>query len=120
MSELRKLSIYRNGKIRTTVKPRELYLEFDLTRVWFKNRIRNRELGELIMRRYELIITVRKQVEESAYHEKIGWDLNLFSIDGFSPKYGWIKIDLSKIYHAHKVHEVKKGMLSLKQLKSTL
>ncbi|MHA1607477.1 MAG: zinc ribbon domain-containing protein [Candidatus Freyarchaeota archaeon] len=29
-------------------------------------------------------------------------------MDGFSPKYGWIKIDLKYLYHIHRVHEIKR------------
>jgi len=32
----------------------------------------------------------------------------LFSLDGFSPRYGWIKIDLGGLYHIHRVHEIKR------------
>jgi len=35
----------------------------------------------------------------------------LFSLDGFSPKFGWIKIDLSKLYHIHRVHEIKRKIV---------
>jgi len=102
------LYVYRDGKIRMTIAPRKQYLEFDLTRAWFKSRVEGLDLGELILTKSELIITFRKPVEEKNHVERIGWDLNLFSLDGFSPKYGWIKIDLSKLYHIHRVHEVKR------------
>jgi len=36
------------GKIMVTVKPRELYLEFDLSKAWFKRRMRGYGLEELI------------------------------------------------------------------------
>ncbi len=29
-------------------------------------------------------------------------------MDGFSPKYGWIKIDLKYLYHIHRVHEIRR------------
>jgi len=102
------LYTYRGGKIRVTVVPRKQYLEFDLTKAWFKNRVKGLELGELILKENELIITFRKPTEKRKHSECIGWDSNLFSLDGFSPKYGWIKIDLSKLYHIHRVHEIKR------------
>jgi len=102
------LYTYKNGKIRVTVVPRKLYLEFDLAKAWFKNRVKGLDLGELILTRNELIITFRRPKEEKNHIEYIGWDSNLFSLDGFSPRYGWIKIDLSELYHIHRVHEIKR------------
>jgi len=102
------LYVYRDGRIRITINPRKHYLEFDLNRTWFKNGVKGLELGELILTEHELIITFRKPIEKKNCTECIGWDSNLFSLDGFSPKYGWIKIDLSKLYHVHRVHEVKR------------
>jgi len=88
------LYAYRNGKIRVTVKPRRLYLEFDLSDAWFRKRVDGWDLGELILKESELIITFRKKLLEKRPLERIGWDLNKYSIDGFSSRYGWIKIDL--------------------------
>jgi len=102
------LYTYKNEKIRVTIVPRKLYLEFDLAKAWFKNKVRGLDLGELILTKNELIVTFRRPKEEKNHVEYIGWDSNLFSLDGFSPRYGWIKIDLSKLYHIHRVHEIKR------------
>jgi len=102
------LYTYKNGKIRVTIVPRKLYLEFDLTKAWFKNRVKGLDLGELILTKGELLIAFRRSKEEKSHVERIGWDSNLFSLDGFSPRYGWIKIDLSELYHIHRVHEIKR------------
>ena len=102
------LYIYRNGKIRITVKPRKLYLEFDLSNAWFRKRVDGCDLGELILKESELIITFRRELLEKNPFERISWDLNKCSMDGFSPKYGWIKIDLKYLYHIHRVHEIKR------------
>jgi len=102
------LYVYKNEKIRITVKPRELYLEFDISKAWFMRRVEGCDLGELILKEDELIITFRVPLSDRERTEYIGWDLNMHSLDGFSPKYGWIKIDLSKLYHIHRVHEVKR------------
>ena len=102
-----KETLYRNGKIRMTIKPRELYLEFDLSRAWFKRRVEGWNLGELILKRDELIIAFRKEVREVKPSIRIGWDLNKLSLDRFSPKLGWIKIGLRGLYHIHRVHELK-------------
>ncbi len=34
------LYTYRDSRIRVTIKPRKLYLEFDLSKAWFKNRVK--------------------------------------------------------------------------------
>ena len=102
------LYIYRNSKIRITVKPRKLYLEFDLSNAWFKRRVNGCDLGELILKESELIIAFRKELSERKSLERIGWDLNKYSVDGFSPKHGWIKIDLRYLYHVHRTHEIKR------------
>ena len=101
------LYVYRNGLIRVTVKPREQYLEFDLSKAWFKNRVKVWDLGELVLKEDELIITFRKPLEYRELSEKIGWDLNKYSLDGFSSNYGWIRVNLGHLYHIHRVHEVK-------------
>jgi len=102
------LYVYRNEKIRITIVPRKQYLEFDLVKAWFKNRVKGCDLGELILKEDELLITFRVPLNEKKEFGYIGWDLNKYSLDGFSLKYGWVRVDLSKLYHIHRVHEVKR------------
>ena len=99
---------FEDWKIRITIKPWKNYLEFDLSRAWFRKRVKDCDLRELILKENELIITFRKPLEERKIVEYIGWDLNKYSLDGFSPKYGWIRVDLRKLYHIHRVHEIKR------------
>ena len=66
-------------------------MEFDLLKAWFKNRVKGYDLGGLVLKEEELIITFKKPVRKGSTVEYIGWDLNLYSLDGFSPKHGWIK-----------------------------
>ena len=99
---------FKDEKIIITIKPYQLYLEFDLSKAWFRKRVRGCDLGELILKESELIITFRKPMRKGSVTECIGWDLNLHSLDGFSPKYGWIKVDLRYLYHIHRVHEIKR------------
>ena len=37
-----------------------------------------------------MIVTFRKHLRIKEPRERIGWDLNKCSLDGFSPKYGWM------------------------------
>ena len=59
---------------------------FDLSRVWFKKRVNGCDLGELILKENELIITFRKLVSPVKPEKKIAWDMNLLSMDGFCDK----------------------------------
>jgi len=110
---------FEDWKIRITIKPWKNYLEFDLSRAWFKNRVKDCDLGELILKESELIITFRKPLEERRTTEYIGWDLNKYTLDGFSPKYGWIRVDLRQLYHIHRVHEIKRKKAQSKASKKT-
>ena len=101
------LYVYRNDKIRITVKPRELYLLFDLSNAWFKNRVKDCDLGELILKEDELIITFRKSIDNTSSKKKIAWDMDLLSMDGFSDK-GWIKVNLKPLYTLHVTYENKR------------
>jgi len=77
---------FRDEKIVITIRPRQLYLEFDLSKAWFRGRVEGCGLGELVLKENELIITFRKPLEERRTAEFIGWDLNKCSMDGFFPK----------------------------------
>ncbi len=99
---------FRDWRIRVTVKPYKQYLEFDLSKAWFRKKMERYDLGELILRENDLIVTIRKPIDDRKPQIRIGWDLNKYSIDGFSPKLGWIKIDLNRLYHIHRVHEIKR------------
>jgi putative transposase len=91
------------------VKPHEEYLVFDISKAWFLRRARG-ELGELILSEKYLTVTFRFKREEEV-EGKIAWDCNEKSLDGFSPSTGWIRIDLTKLFHIHRVYEVKRKRL---------
>ncbi len=56
-------------------------------------------------------MTFRYEEEEGEPVEKIAWDSNERSLDGFNPKLGWIRIDLTKLFHIHRVYELKRKRL---------
>jgi hypothetical protein len=39
------------------------------------------------------------------------------SLDGFSPETGWIKIDLTRLFHIHRVYEMKRRRIQRKASK---
>ena len=111
------LYTYKGGKIRVSVKPHEKYLVFDISRAWFLKRAEG-ELGELILGEKYLTVTFRfKKDGEEEVKGKIAWDCNERSLDGFSPSTGWIRIDLTKLFHIHRVYEVKRKRLQQKASK---
>jgi putative transposase len=109
------LYTYKDGKIKVSVKPHEEYLVFDVSRAWFLKRAKG-ELGELILSEKYLTVTFRFKREEEV-KGKIAWDCNEKSLDGFSPSMGWIRIDLTKLFHIHRVYEVKRKRLQQKASK---
>jgi len=94
---------FRDWKIAITIKPRQFYIEFDLSKAWFRKKVEDCDLGELILKETELVITFRK-VDNTPSKKKIAWDLNLLSMDGFCDK-GWIKVDLKPLYTLHITYE---------------
>ena len=100
------LYAYRNGRIRITIRPKKLYLEFDLSRAWFRKKIKGWDLGELILKGNELIITFRKKLSFKS-SKRVAWDMNLLSMDGFCDK-GWIKVNLKPLYTLHIIYENKR------------
>jgi putative transposase len=100
---------YRNGKIKVSIRPYEEYLEFDISKAWFLKRVKG-EIGELILNEKYLIITFRFK-EKREVKGRIAWDSNEKSLDGFNPEIGWIRIDLLKLFHIHRVYEIKRKRL---------
>jgi len=89
---------FRNGKIKVSLKPYEHYLEFNVSRAWFWPRVpKDAEMGELILNEKRLAITFKPKTGKS-YEGWIAWDCNERSLDGFNPKLGWVRVDLSKLF----------------------
>ncbi|MBS7288000.1 MAG: transposase, partial [Candidatus Freyarchaeota archaeon] len=104
---------YKNGKIKISIRPFEEHLVFDVSNAWFWSRAKG-EMGELILTEKFLIITFRfnQRVEEP--RGAIAWDCNEKSLDGFNPEIGWIRVDLRKLFHIHRVYELKRQRLQSK------
>jgi putative transposase len=110
------LYTFKDGKIKVSVKPHEEYLVFDISKAWFLRRAKG-ELGEMILGEKYLTVTFRFKRDEEEVKGKIAWDCNEKSLDGFSPNKGWIRIDLTKLFHIHRVYETKRGRLQQKASK---
>jgi len=109
---------FRDGRIRMSLRPYKEYLEFDVSRAWFWSRIpRNAEVGELILKEGALTITFRFPQKEECFKGGIAWDCNEKSLDGFNPEVGWVRVDLSRLFHIHRVYEIKRRRLQSKASK---
>jgi putative transposase len=71
----------------------------------------------LILGEKYLTVTFRFKRGEEEVEGKIAWDCNERSLDGFSPSTGWIRINLTKPFHIHRVYEVKRKRLQQKASK---
>jgi len=110
------LYTFKDGKIKVSIKPHEEYLVFDVSRAWFLSRAKG-ELGELILGERYLTLTFRSSKRLEKVKGKVAWDCNEKSLDGFSPDTGWIRIDLTKLFHIHRVYELKRQRLQQKASK---
>jgi putative transposase len=106
---------FRDGKIKVSIKPYEEYLVFDVSKAWFLSKARG-YMGELILNEKYLTVTFRFKRREEV-RGKMAWDCNEKSLDGFSPETGWIRIDLTKLFHIHRIYEVKRAGLQQKASK---
>ncbi len=107
---------YKDGVIKVSIKPHEEYLIFDISKAWFLSRAKG-GMGELILNENYLTITYRRRVKGKPINGKIAWDSNEKSLDGFNPKIGWIKVDLTNLFHIHRVYELKRKRLQTRASK---
>jgi putative transposase len=101
---------YRDGRIRVSIKPYREYLEFDVSKAWFLGRARG-IMGELILNERYLTVTFRFKGRRDESAGKMAWDCNEGSLDGYSPGTGWVRADLTRLFHIHRVYEVKRSRI---------
>jgi len=94
-------------RLRITIKPRE-YVYIDLSRRYFKL---NGRIGEPILTLTHIYLPVEVESKKKGLC-KIGWDLNKYSLDGFSPLLGWIRVSLKKLFTIHIIYENKRRRLN--------
>jgi putative transposase len=109
---------FKDGKIKVSIKPYEEYLEFDVSKAWFLSRAKG-EMGELILNEKYLTITFRFKRRKDETAGRIAWDCNEKSLDGFSPEIGWLRIDLTRLFHIHRVYEIKRRRIQRKASKKS-
>ncbi|AEF96416.1 IS200/IS605 family accessory protein TnpB-related protein [Methanotorris igneus] len=95
-----------NGTIRITIKARKEYLVLDIKNEWFFEKIRGFDIGEIILKDNEALITFKKPLNIFDKKVVIGVDSNLKSLDLFHPEEGWIRVDLSELHRIKNVYDV--------------
>jgi putative transposase len=105
--------------LRITIKPRE-FVYIDLAKRYFKL---YGTLGEPILTKEKIYLPIRQSnLEEESNLEQppsnIGWDFNLYSIDGFAPETGWIKIETKPLHTLHIASFERRRRLQKKASKS--
>ncbi len=106
-------------RLRISIKPR-MFVYVNLSKRYFKI---NGRIGEPILTP-ECIHLPIQQVEDNnkdnnkdnqtsrKVTKSIGWDLNKYSMDGFSPETGWIRIDLNNLHKVHTAYDNKRRRIN--------
>lgn len=116
------------NELRISIKPRQ-FVYVDLSKRYFKI---DGRIGEPILTPTHIHLPIGhnidnnvdnnndnnndtnkiKTVNGKAPVQKIGWDLNKFSMDGFSPELGWIRIGLDNLHTAHITYDNKRRRIN--------
>jgi len=107
---------YKDGKVKITIVPRKRYVEFDLKKYWFWNRVKNLNLGGIILKKDSVIFTFWTMKEIHVVNP-VGWDANLLSFDGYDGKQHY-KIPLKEVYTIHREYELKRKRIQEKTQKT--
>jgi len=97
----------KGDKLRITIKPRE-FVYIDLSKRYFKI---NGRICEPILTLTHLHLPVEVEDIKKGEH-KIGWDLNKYTLDGFSPGLGWIRASLKKLFTIHIAYDNKRRRIN--------
>ena len=89
-------------KLRISIKPRE-FVYIDLSKRYFKT---GYKLGEPVLCEKKICLPFHYQAPPDD-GERIAWDSNKLSLDGFSPETGWIKISLKPVLDIHELYHDK-------------
>ena len=91
-------------KLRVTISPRK-FVYFDLSKRYFKlpKRISASGIGEPIITLDKIYLPIHEHDKNNTRYiaEKMAWDANMFSLDGYSPQTGWVRIDTKPLATVH-------------------
>jgi len=89
--------------LRISLKPRE-FVYVDLSKRYFSLK---GMLGEPVLTTTHIHLPIYHHCPQPKLETKIGWDANKYSLDGFSPQLGWIRIDLKPLHTLHTLYDNK-------------
>jgi len=103
---------YKEKNIRITLKPHE-YLEVSWRGAWFEKRVEGWLVGEVILKDDRIIIPF-KSYKIVKVMDIIGWDSNELELTGYTPRIGFIHLDLRPLQSMKIVYERKKAVAQSK------
>jgi putative transposase len=90
-------------RLRVSISPGR-FVYFDLSRRYFKlpKEVSSHGIGEPIITLNRIYLPIHLPDEESKpLAERVAWDSNILSFDGYSPETGWVKIDTRELLTSH-------------------
>jgi len=106
---------YGEKRIRIAVKPGE-YIEVSWSGRWFTRRVEGWRVGEVILKDDRILIPF-KSARIIEVRDVVAWDSNELSLDGFSPRKGFIRVDLKPLQSVKIMYERKKRIAQSRGLK---
>jgi putative transposase len=106
---------YGEKRIRITVKPGE-YIEVSWSGRWFTKRVEDWRIGEVVLKDDRVLIPF-KSTRIIEVRDTVAWDSNELSLDGFSPRIGFIRVDLKPLQNMKIMYERKKRIAQSRGLK---
>jgi len=106
---------YGGKRIRITVKPGE-YIEVSWGCRWFTRRVEGWRVGEVVLKDDGVLIPF-ESARAIEVRDAVAWDSNELSLDGFSPRIGFIRVDLKPLQSMKIVYERKKRVAQSRGLK---
>jgi putative transposase len=106
---------YKAKTIRITLKPGE-YLVISWRAMWYEHRVEGWRVGEVILKDDRVLIPF-KSMRIIEVRDVVAWDSNESSLDGFSPRIGFIKVNLKPLQSMKITYERKKRIAQSKGLK---
>ncbi len=103
---------YKEKTIRITLKPHE-YLEITWRGTWFEKRVEGWLVGEVVLKDDRIIIPF-KNYKVVKVMDVIGWDSNELELTGYTPRIGFIHLDLRPLQSMKIIYERKKAVAQSK------
>ncbi len=92
-----------NERMRISIKPNQ-FVYVDLSKRYFPL---DGKIGEPILTDTRLHIPITLPDGKPDPNDVIGWDSNIFSIDGYSESRGWVKVDIKSLHTIHVTYDDK-------------